>query len=203
MSEIATLLPPPSAPLELALDRLAGLRLDMPVPVAALWSPDDCPAPYLDGLAATLSVEIWDRNWDEDRKRAVIASAVAVHRHKGTVGSLRRALAALDMDMVVSEWFDHGGTPGSFRVDVHPDKQALTADTIALIRETIHRAKNTRSWLDGLRVFLSARIGRGVAAIGLCGIRQHSPARPRTATVRRGVAVASRVTVRQHAGARP
>jgi phage tail P2-like protein len=41
--------------------------------------------------------------WTEAQKRAVIAASVATHKRKGTIGALKRALAALGYEVVVDE----------------------------------------------------------------------------------------------------
>ena len=52
-----------------------------------------CPAALLPWLAWGLSVDDWDSSWPEPVKRAVIAASADVHRHKGSVWSIRRMLA--------------------------------------------------------------------------------------------------------------
>jgi hypothetical protein len=61
--------------------------------VREVWSSTTCPAKYLGFLAWALSVNEWDGAWPEATQRAVIASATAVHRRKGTVWSIKAALA--------------------------------------------------------------------------------------------------------------
>ena len=39
-----------------------------------------------------MSIEEWDPNWSEDAKRSAIAQSVSIHRHKGTLGAVKRAL---------------------------------------------------------------------------------------------------------------
>lgn len=89
------LLPPTSAPLEHALEATAWAALDIPVGIADLWSADRCPEAFLPFLAWSFSVDDWDPAWPEATKREVIAASVEVHRHKGTLWSVRRALAAM------------------------------------------------------------------------------------------------------------
>lgn len=91
---MATLLPPNRTEAEEALD-LATARIGaVPVPNAALWNPDTCPAALLPWLAHALSVDEWDPRWSEEVQRAVIRASIEVHRRKGTVASVKRALAA-------------------------------------------------------------------------------------------------------------
>ncbi|TRD18396.1 phage tail protein I [Palleronia caenipelagi] len=94
MSEPVPILPPNHSPLEAALEgAVARTRPDLG-PVARLMHPDACPAPLLPWLAWALSVDIWDRDWPEATQRAAVAASLAIHRRKGTVASVRAAIAA-------------------------------------------------------------------------------------------------------------
>ena len=86
------LLPPNATPLERALEQVFARISETPVPVGDLWSPERCPVEFLPWLAWALSVDEWDGEWPEERKRAAIAQSAELHRHKGTVWSVREAL---------------------------------------------------------------------------------------------------------------
>lgn len=89
-----TLLPPNASPQEVATD-LATLRIaEVPVPLDRLANPLTCPAALLPWLAWAASVDEWDPDWPEDRRRQTIGLAYYVHRHKGTLASVRAALVA-------------------------------------------------------------------------------------------------------------
>ena len=163
---MATLLPPNATALERALEADGAQLGDIPVPIDTLWIPESCPAALLPWLAYSVSVDLWNPDWPESVKRQVIAAAFDVHRIKGTLGAVRRALEALDLDGVeITEWFDYGGEPYFFRVDVELSTRGLTETEIADIEAAIKRSKNVRSWLDRLRVFLSNRSRVPVVAI--------------------------------------
>ena len=89
---MSDLLPPNRTPLEQALDRTTARLGDVPVPLKDLWSPQRCPLAVLPWLAWALSVDEWDENWPEERKREVMASSIELHRYKGSVWSVREAL---------------------------------------------------------------------------------------------------------------
>lgn len=67
---------------------------DIPVPIRYLWNPETCPAVALPWLAWALSVDEWDAGWTEETKRHVIAESIMIHRQKGTIAGVRRALIA-------------------------------------------------------------------------------------------------------------
>lgn len=100
-----SLLPPNATRLERALEDVIGARITaLTAPLRALWSVYDCPAALLPALAWGLSVDEWDPLWGVDRQREIIASAIEHHRIKGTVGSVRSALATAGYpDAVITE----------------------------------------------------------------------------------------------------
>lgn len=89
-----TLLPPNASPQEVATDLATARIADVPVPLDTLWNPLTCPAPLLPWLAWAASVDEWDPDWPEDRRRETIGLAFYVHRRKGTLASVRATLAA-------------------------------------------------------------------------------------------------------------
>lgn len=98
-----TLLPSSSTPLERAAAQTLG-AFNPPRVVPDLWDPMTCPAALLPHLAWALAVDDWDPTWGEDRKRDAIANARYIHKHKGTLAAVRRALAVMGQpDAVVIE----------------------------------------------------------------------------------------------------
>ncbi|MFV1598670.1 MULTISPECIES: phage tail protein I [unclassified Phaeobacter] len=121
MSDQPSILPPNSTSLERSLERLIqSTRPDLS-PVATLMNPDSCPADLLGWLAWAFSVDVWEPSWDEATKRRVIKAALEVHRRKGTIGAVRRALEAIGFGAEIREWFQPQGRsiglpPRSFAV---------------------------------------------------------------------------------------
>ena len=86
------LLPATCTAAEYAMEQSTARLAAMGAPIRPLWNPDTCPAALLPWLAWALGVDEWDANWTEEAKRATIRASVEVHRHKGTVASIRKAL---------------------------------------------------------------------------------------------------------------
>lgn len=144
-----SLLPPNASPLERALEAVAGARIEA-VEVErlrALWTPADCPAPLLPWLAWALSVDEWDADWSEATQRAVIAASVEVHRRKGTLGAVRRALAATGYRTQISEWWQQlpVGVPHTFRIDVEIDDRGIDDVTLTALARQLDATKPVRS----------------------------------------------------------
>ncbi|MGI0119447.1 phage tail protein I [Zooshikella sp. RANM57] len=123
-----------------------------------LWNPDECPTEYLPWLAWALSVDKWDNTWDDRTKRNVIKESISVHRQKGTIGALKKALAATDVDIQIEEWFDYeeetGRIPGTFRANVFSRSRGISETEYSNIKDIIEQTKNARSQYD-LRIYLA------------------------------------------------
>lgn len=118
MASVPSLLPPSSTALERAIEQTQAARLTHDESVPALWNPAACPAVFLPHLAWALSVDEWSYGWNVEKKRAVIAEARAIHRHKGTPAAIRRALAAIGQpDAQLMERSDGIKRNGVFRHD--------------------------------------------------------------------------------------
>ena len=157
--------------LERALEENIAVRFDHNLPIDKLWDAQKCPVHLLPFLAWSLSVDVWDTAWPEKIKRQVIASSVYVHRHKGTRGAMNAALAALDFGVEISEWFEHGGDPYTFRADVMISTRGLTDSEFDNIFNVINNTKNARSHLSRLRVYLTAKSRTYFAAASIIGER--------------------------------
>jgi len=155
---VASVLPPNASLLERATESAVNAAISsISVPVKDLWSPELCPVELLPWLAWALSVDNWNANWSEAVQRSVIKASVGVHRHKGTIGALRRAIAALGHGIEVQEWFQYGGAPYSFRLNVNLTARGLTDLEQQEILLTVEQTKNVRSWLEALIVYLTSR----------------------------------------------
>ena len=115
--DVASLLPPGKTPLEIALEGATAPRVS-PDQIRDLWDPLKCPEPLLPWLAWALSVDLWEDDWTEAEKRAVIDASIEVHRHKGTVSAMRRVTEALGFTFAIEEWWETTptGTPGTASV---------------------------------------------------------------------------------------
>ncbi|SFD16768.1 phage tail protein I [Pseudoalteromonas denitrificans] len=106
-----SLLPPNATPQENQIELAASRISDVAVPIKHLWDPLKCPEHLLPWLAWALSVDEWDNDWPVAIQREVIASSTQVHRTKGTVSGVRKALASLNASIELSEWWQNGGVP--------------------------------------------------------------------------------------------
>lgn len=160
----ADLLPPNATASERALSNSIARIGEIAVPINSLWNPYTCPVRLLPWLAWALSVDVWDTSWSELQKRVTIATAVQVHRIKGTRGAVNRALAALGYEVSLVEWFEDTpkGAPYTFRLEVEVDDRGIDDCLYRTITQVACGAKNTRSHLSAISV--AARVSGSVTA---------------------------------------
>lgn len=95
---MSELLPRSSSTMEHNLSKACSVIADLPVKLRALWNPDDCPSAFLPWLGETFNLmgyNGWDLAESDDARRQLIKGAVELHRHKGTVGSIRNVIRRL------------------------------------------------------------------------------------------------------------
>jgi phage tail P2-like protein len=146
-----TLLPPNATQGELAQERVHAHVQDEPIDVRTVKNPDLCPVELLPWLAWEFGVRFWDDDWSEDDKREVIKSAPKVNKTRGTVGAVKRALAATGINIDVIEWFRDvpPAPPYTFRLRINND---VSDEEMLNILEQVEDAKNERSQLSEIKI---------------------------------------------------
>ncbi|MGN6421974.1 MAG: phage tail protein I [Asticcacaulis sp.] len=144
-----SLLPPNANSLELSLEAVTT-ESNVPTPLQALWSADDCPVSLLPWLAWSLGVRSWDPTWSEAIKRNQIRQAIPQARQLGTVQSVKNIVHAFGQNVAMREWFqtDPVGEPHTFSVVVSASGQGAPEDEAAFIEalgKEIERVKPLRS----------------------------------------------------------
>lgn len=93
-----TLLPPNRTPLEEAFD-LTGARIgELPVPIPTLVRPYEIPSTHLAWLAWGLSVDLWEKEWSEEKHRTLAARSLPMHTRKGTQASIAEHIRIMGAD---------------------------------------------------------------------------------------------------------
>lgn len=90
------LLPGNATPLERAFSGATGRLAAIPYPIREAFRWDTCPAPLLPWLAWEMSVDLWDEDWPEQRKRSIIRESFELHRRKGTLYAIERYCSYAD-----------------------------------------------------------------------------------------------------------
>lgn len=163
------LLPSNATPQEVAMAGATARVGDVPTPARDLYNPDVCPAAFLPWLAWTYSVDEWNPQWTEAQKRAAIKNSIFVHKHKGTIGAVRTALAALGFGAQMQEWFNQtpAGAPYTYRLLLEADQVGIDQEAIKIIEKVVASTKNLRSHLD--TIVPSAITHSGPVLAAVCG----------------------------------
>jgi len=111
---------------------------------------DELPEPLLDILAYDSKVDWWDVNYSLEEKRRTLKDSWGVHRILGTKAAVERAISAIYRDTEVSEWFEYGGAPFTFKLLI--DTAYENADPVKHQRvlDRVGFYKNLRSRLEGV-----------------------------------------------------
>jgi len=155
-----SLLPPNASQLLRDLESVFGKSFDLPTLNRYVVNPDLAPSHILPWLAWALSVDDWSDNWSETIRRNVIKASVDIHRKKGTIGALKKALQAFNYTNIkVEEWFEYGADPYFFRVFFDVREPGFDVNILPQVQKVIESTKNARSHLESLRAYLSAEMG--------------------------------------------
>ncbi len=111
----------------------------------------------LDLLAWQFHIEGYDLAQSTEEKKALIKSAIELHRYKGTPYAIKKVLQALGLEGRVLEWFDYSGNPHRFRVEIDLLDIGLSEETLTELENLINQYKNERSWLEKLIAYLTTR----------------------------------------------
>ncbi|WP_434361061.1 phage tail protein I [Parasalinivibrio latis] len=163
-----SILPPNATNEERALEQSVCRSSDIPVPLHDLWNPETCPEELLPWLAWAFSVEEWDSSWTAGQKREVIKQSATLHLKKGTVGAVKRALNALGVKVDITEWFETGGEPHTFKLvswanaNLAPNDEAVLGpalyDSLARLIDSV---KPVRSHYE-IRIGVAFNDGLGI-----------------------------------------
>ena len=151
---MATLLPNNSTALERAVE---GANAESTaITLRTLYNPDTCPAHLLYQLAWAWSVDRWDDGWSEAVKRSVIKSTFYIHKHKGTIGALRRVVEPFGYLIEVVEWWRMApeGVPGTFALKVGVSDTGIGDETYRELSALLDDARPVSRTMVGLEISL-------------------------------------------------
>ncbi len=110
--------------------------------------------PLLDILAQDFKVDWWDPDLTLEEKRRTLQASWQVHRTLGTKASVEKAASAVYPDTKVQEWFEYGGQPYHFRLDVGLPEGVWDPERKRRLMWGLYYYKNLRSHLDAVEFHL-------------------------------------------------
>ena len=119
---------------------------------------DELPEGVLDILAADLKVDWYDYGARLEEKRRTIRDSWYVHKRKGSVAAVERALSDVWPDSIVEEWFDYGGDPYHFRIvlEAADDENPIYPEKAV---ERVRMFKPARSAMDEDQAIIKTTFG--------------------------------------------
>lgn len=111
---------------------------------------DELSEEVIDLLAWQWHVDFYEPSMSIETKRQLVRESIAWHRIKGTKAAVEKMAQTVFKGGVVTEWFEYGGEPYHFRIDLLTAPN-ITQDDTARLLAVVNAAKNARSVLDELR----------------------------------------------------
>lgn len=151
---MSDLLPSNATPAERALSNTIARISNVPLAAREMWNPDTIPAHLLPWLAWAFSVDDWNNNWTEAEKREVIKNSLYVHKHKGTLAAIKRAVEPLGYIIRIVEWWEDTpkAEPYTFRLEVGLLDKGVDESIYDQFETLIESNKNLRSHMKALTV---------------------------------------------------
>ncbi len=107
--------------------------------LGVLASIDLQPDDVLNKLAWQFHVDYWDDTWSLAKKRRVVKNSIYLHRIAGTRGAVEDVIDTIwGEEAVLSEWWEHGGEPGTFQVAL---ESGITEENISRFISMIRKVK--------------------------------------------------------------
>lgn len=171
------------------LGKLAARISDIDRSPVLVYLVDQVNASALPHLAEQLHLlgEGWQFARDDDERRKLLKRAVELHRYKGTPWAIQQVLETLALSGQISEWFQYGGQPYHFKINVDLSTRGIDEATFDALVALITEYKNVRSHLELLSLSLvnrspvpsiaAATLGGEVATVypyRLTGLNQNS-----------------------------
>lgn len=102
-----------------------------------------------DEMAWELSIDWYDSTYPLDVKRDIIRNYLLVKRKNGTKAAILSVMRSVFKNAKLEEWFEYGGPPYAFRLEVEIPENGVTAEQQQRTLGNIKYYKNVRSWLEG------------------------------------------------------
>ncbi len=110
---------------------------------------DTMPEWRLDELAWETNF-LYDYSAGVETKRRLLKDVFFIYRRLGTKAAVENALQAIFPGSVLQEWFEYGGEPFYFRMEIELPDSGITPEQLERALRRIVFYKNARSVLEGL-----------------------------------------------------
>lgn len=108
--------------------------------------------PLLSILAYDFKIDWWDPEYTVEQKRKVLRDNWMVHKRLGTRWAVKTSLGAIFPGADVLEWFQYGGTPYCFRIEIPLPEEGTTEERQRRAISRVWYYKNLRSHLESINI---------------------------------------------------
>lgn len=146
---------------------------------------DQLPEIILDVLAVELRTPAYSESLPIEIKRTLIKGTLAFYSKLGTPSAVNWVIRSIFGNGKIEEWFDYGGDPHHFRVDVRNDGSFTSLEGLPDFMRLVEAVKRLSSWLD--EIIIETDMGEDTTHIGgtmAAGSRIPVPEIPDTFTFR-------------------
>lgn len=159
---------PTFGPLAQLTERLTGLDMTRLLIYLVDLVEDDA-LPYLGEQFHIMGGEGWDFAADDAVRRALIKSAIELHRYKGTPWAIKQALTKLGLERIALVEHPDGAHWAEFDVDITVVDRPLAETIYPQITQLIDTYKPARSHLRRLVVSVASRGAFNAACVAFAG----------------------------------
>ena len=123
-------------------------------------------------LARDFKVDWYDPDYSLEEKRRTVKDSWRVHKILGTKAAVETAIRAIYPGTRVLEWWEYGGEPYHFRLDINITTDSIDSDKQRRVLERMNFYKSLRSHNDGVTYFVEAEPALAKAASGAPGLTE-------------------------------
>lgn len=118
---------------------------------------DELEEEAIDSLAWQFHVDFYDYTLSLDQKRELVKKSIYLHMIKGTPKAVEEACATVFGKTKLKEWFEYGGKPYFFGLDVDITEVGASPEELKKLDILIDVYKNKRSWIDYINLFIASK----------------------------------------------
>lgn len=126
----------------------------------------------LDILAYDFKVDWWDADYSLEEKRQTLKDSWRVHKLLGTKAAVVMAISAIYPRTQVLEWWEYGGEPYHFRLDINITNDSIDSAKQRRVLERLNFYKSLRSHNDGVTYFVEAAPAISKAVSSVSGLEE-------------------------------
>ena len=114
----------------------------------------------------------WDPSYTLEEKRRTVKGSWRVHKTMGTKAAVETAISAIYPHTKVLEWWQYGGEPYHFRLDINITNDHIDSEKQRRVLERLNYYKSLRSHNDGVTYFVEAKPAIAKAASSVSGLKE-------------------------------